>query len=139
MAERQIYITEHDMERLQELIPFAKDFTRRKDEPYVEMLREELSRARVVLSKDIPANVVTMNSRIRIKMMDTGEEMTYTLVFPADAELGENRISILAPIGTALLGYQLGDTVEWDVPKGKARFRIEEILYQPEAAGDYHL
>ena len=75
-----------------------------------------------------------MNSRVRLKNLTTGKEMTYTLVFPKDADLTAGRISVLAPIGTAILGYRAGDVIAWSVPGGKRKFRIEEVLYQPEAA-----
>jgi regulator of nucleoside diphosphate kinase len=65
--------------------------------------------------------------------------MTCTLVFPDDADIDQNRISVLAPIGTAMLGYSVGDAFEWQVPAGLTRFKVKEILYQPEASGDYHL
>lgn len=90
-------------------------------------------------STAIPHNVVTMNSRVRLKDMETDEEKIYTLVFPSDADIERYRISILAPIGTAILGYRAGDTVDWLVPAGKRKVRIQEILYQPEAAGHYDL
>ena len=87
----------------------------------------------------MPHDVVTMNSRVQLVDLDTGEAMTYTLVFPDDADLRQGKISVLAPIGTAMLGYRVGDTFEWRVPAGLRRLKIEAILYQPEAAGDYHL
>jgi regulator of nucleoside diphosphate kinase len=65
--------------------------------------------------------------------------MTYTLVFPSEADIKQRKISILAPIGTAILGYQVGDTVIWQVPAKQRRIKIHRILYQPEASGDYHL
>jgi len=71
--------------------------------------------------------------------LDSGAEMITQLVFPGDADLKQNKISVLAPIGTALIGYRVGDTVEWQAPAGVKRMKIEEILYQPEAAGDFHL
>lgn len=80
-----------------------------------------------------------MNSRIKLRDVDTNEEMEFTLVFPGDSNVDEGKISVIAPIGTAILGYSAGDTIEWHVPAGKRRIRIEKILYQPEAEGDYHL
>ena len=80
-----------------------------------------------------------MNSMVRLKDVDTGEDVIYTLVFPHDADIHHKKISILAPIGTALIGYRAGDIIEWNVPAGVKRLKIEKILYQPEAAGDYHL
>ena len=77
-----------------------------------------------------------MNSKVVVFDTDTREKMTCKLVFPSDANIDEGAISVLAPIGTAILGYSKGDIVEWPVPDGIRRIRIDEILYQPEAAGD---
>ncbi len=93
----------------------------------------------VVSSTEIPKDVITMNSQVRLKDLDSGEEVIYCLVFPHAADSKQQKISILAPIGTALIGYRVGDIIEWNVPAGLKRLKIEEILYQPEAAGDYHL
>jgi len=71
--------------------------------------------------------------------LDTGEEMIFTLVFPGNASIERDRISVVAPIGTAMLGHRVGDEFEWEVPAGSVRLRVEEVLYQPEAAGDFHL
>jgi regulator of nucleoside diphosphate kinase len=102
-------------------------------------LERELDRAHVVDSKAIPKDVVTMNSRVRFADVCTGDERVCTLVFPGDANIDQNKISVLAPIGTAMLGYRVGDTIEWRVPSGDKQVRIEEILYQPEAVGRYDL
>jgi regulator of nucleoside diphosphate kinase len=75
-----------------------------------------------------------MNSTVRLRDLDTGEEETYTLVYPAQANVEENRISVLAPVGTAIIGYRVGDAVTWRVPGGRVRLRVEEVLYQPERA-----
>jgi len=87
----------------------------------------------------VPPDVITMNSRVRLYDLDADEELIFTLVFPEDADPAENKISVLAPIGMAMLGYRVGDTFEWEVPAGISRLRVLEILYQPEAAGDYDL
>ncbi|WP_228767808.1 GreA/GreB family elongation factor [Candidatus Velamenicoccus archaeovorus] len=71
--------------------------------------------------------------------MDTGKDEFYQLVYPEDADIEQNKISILAPIGTAILGYKVGDVIEWKVPAGVRRLKIKKILYQPEAAKEYHL
>lgn len=138
MTTRNLYITEFDKSRLEELIAVAKEFGDhdRKD---LESLAEELEKAEVVSPKDVPADVVTMNSKVLIRDLDTSEEMTYVLVFPRDANIDAGAISVLAPVGTAILGYAKGDIVEWSVPSGVRRIRIDDVLYQPEAAGDYHL
>ncbi|MCF6156589.1 MAG: nucleoside diphosphate kinase regulator [Candidatus Brocadia sp.] len=138
MATRKLYITEFDKSRLEELIAVAEEFGGhdRKD---LESLAEELEKAVVVSPKNVPADVVTMNSKVVLRDLDTSEEVTYVLVFPRDANIDAGAISVLAPVGTAILGYAKGDIVEWPVPSGVRRIRIEDVLYQPEAAGDYHL
>ena len=138
MATRKLCVTRFDKSRLEELIAVAKEFgdQTRKD---LEVLAGELERAEAVVSKNVPADVVTMNSKVVLRDLDTSEEMTYMLVFPSDADIEEGAISVLAPVGTAILGYAKGDVVEWPVPSGLRRIRIEKIVYQPEAAGDYHL
>ncbi len=136
--ERTIYITSFDMSRLEELLEVASDFSAR-DNKYLDELSRELLRAEVVDSKSIPADVITMNSKVRLLDLDTKEEKTYTLVFPSEANIDENKISNLAPIGTAMLGYHVGDTIKWHVPAGIRSLKVTNILYQPESAGDYHL
>ncbi len=138
MASRNICITENDKVRLEELIAVVSEFSGhgRKD---LETLAQELARAEVVDSREVRSDVVTMNSRVILQDVDTGEEMNYVLVFPKDADVSKGAISVLAPIGTAILGYSKGDVIEWRVPAGMRRIRIKEILYQPESAGDFHL
>jgi regulator of nucleoside diphosphate kinase len=138
MELRDIYITTSDLTRLRELLQVGISFAER-DRHSLESLQEELDRAHVVESTAVPHDVVTMNSRVRLKDLETNEEKVYTLVFPSEANLEQQKISILAPIGTAILGYRVGDTVEWRVPGGIRKLRLEEILYQPEAAGQYSL
>ena len=135
---RNIYITEADMNRLQGLLETGSQFGHR-DKKHLLELEEELNRARVVASKEIPGDVITMNSKVHLKDLDSSEDVVYSLVFPGDANVVENKISVLAPIGTALIGYRVGDTIEWTVPGGLKRLRVEEVLYQPERSGDYHL
>jgi regulator of nucleoside diphosphate kinase len=138
MHPRQIYITEFDMERLRQLVDGTRAWSTR-DRNYLAQLEAELERAVVVPSEEIPPNVVTMNSEVRVKDVDTGKEMTVKLVFPGSADYERGKLSILAPIGTALIGYSTGDIVQWTVPAGVRRLQILDVLYQPEAAGDFHL
>ena len=138
MSDKPIHITQFDLERLRKLLFDAQSTDYRKSE-YLERLQMEINRAEVVLPKDVPSDVVTMNSTVCIEDLDTKEEEIYTLVFPENADLSQGKISILAPIGTAMLGYEVGDSFEWEVPAGKRRLRVKRILYQPEASGDYHL
>jgi len=133
-----IYITELDYDRLSGLI----DRTRERnggDREYLNKLEAELDRAEIVDRKDIPADVVTMRSKVRLKDLVSGESNTYSLVFPTEADSAEGKISVLAPIGTAILGYRQGDTIEWPVPSGVRKLKVEEILYQPESSGDEEL
>ena len=133
-----IYITELDYNRLNGLI----DRTRERnsvDKEYLNKLEAELERAEVVEANEIPADVITMRSKVRLKDLVSGESNTYSLVFPTESDFAEGKISVLAPIGTAILGYRLGDTIEWQVPSGLRRLKVEEILYQPESAGDHEL
>ena len=138
MEEHSIYITEYDLKRLRELIKEAKRVERRGNE-YLDSLDAELDRGQVVAPTEIPPDVITLNSRVRLVDLDTAEEMVYTLVFPQDADIAQSKISVLAPIGTAMLGYRVGDTFTWQVPDGVRRLQVKQILYQPEASGDYHL
>lgn len=136
VSERQIWITTFDLERLESLIDGVRAAGPQKKD-YLTLLEKELERAKVVDPRDIPGDVITMNSVVRIRDLESGEETTYTLVFPADARIEENRISVLSAIGTALIGYRVGDTIEWKVPSGLKRLNVEGIIYQPEASGHY--
>jgi len=136
MREKIIYITNSDIERLQELIKTAREF-HTEDEIYLKELEKELNRGEIVDSKKIPKDVITMNTKVCIKDLDTNKEEVFWLVFPTNADPNHNRISILTPIGTALLGYKTGDVIEWEVPGGIRKFKIEKLLYQPETAGNY--
>ena len=133
-----IYITELDYNRLSALIEKTRE-TNGVDREYLNKLETELDRAEIVDAKDIPANVITMRSTVRLKDLVTGDENTYSLVFPTEADFSQGKISILAPIGTAILGYKRGDTIEWTVPSGLRRLKVDEVIYQPEAAGHFDL
>jgi regulator of nucleoside diphosphate kinase len=130
---REIYIADDDRAKLDTLLRLM---AARHDQQtgYRTALAGELRRARVVPRVQLPPDVVTMNSTVRLRDLETGEEETYTLVYPADADIEENKLSVLAPVGTALLGYRVGDVVEWPVPAGVSRFRIEGVLPRPRSA-----
>jgi len=138
MKPRKICITEADKRRLEELVAVAGEFGGRARND-LEALAQELARADIVDPKDVRPDVVTMNSRVVLQDVNTHEEMNYVLVFPKDANVDAGAISVLAPIGTAILGYSMGDIIEWPVPAGRRRIRIEKVVYQPEAAGHFHL
>ena len=134
MKAKNILITQTDYERLQHLVESSRRF-RQGDAKHLDDLEQELERALIVKAGEVPSDVVTMNSRVRVKDLNSGRELTYQIVFPREADIAKNRISVLAPIGTGLLGYRAGMTVEWQVPSGMRRLRILEVEYQPEAAG----
>jgi regulator of nucleoside diphosphate kinase len=137
--ESTIHITEVDLARLRKLIEAARDSGVDSNTPYMNKLEDELDRANVVDPKEIPMDAITMRSKVRLKDLESRKEMIYSLVFPNEADVDEGRISVLAPIGTAMLGYRVGDRIEWEVPSGLRRLKVEEVLYQPEASGDYQL
>jgi regulator of nucleoside diphosphate kinase len=138
MNNKSIQITEFDFQRLNRLLRQAQHSDYRGSEHLAE-LQAELDHAQIVPSEAVSQEIVTMNSIVVLLDLATRIEETYTLVFPEDADIGQGKISILAPIGTAMLGYEIGDTFEWEVPAGKRRLKVKRIIYQPEAAGDYHL
>lgn len=130
-SSRTILVTESDMTLLRTMLEFRRGSNSR-DEQHLKMLSRELEGARVVPSEDIPPNVITMHSRVLIQDLETGIEVAYTLEFPA-ASHRPGMLSVLAPIGTALLGYKEGDVIEWPVPRGVRQVRVLKVLYQPEA------
>jgi len=135
--ERTILVTRHDLDRLHALI--AGVVSERNAEA-AEALESELARAQVVDPAEIPADVVTMNSRVRFVDETTGTEREATLVYPQEASASEGRISVLAPVGAALLGLRKGDSIDWPLPNGRTkRLRIVDVIWQPEAAGQYDL
>ncbi len=133
-----IHITKSDYERLSALIEKTREGNR-MDRENLKKLEAELDRAEIVDAKDISKKVITMRSTVRLKDLVSGEANTYSLVFPSEADFSQGKISVLAPIGTAILGYKSGDTIEWPVPSGVRKLKIDKILYQPEAAGNYEL
>jgi regulator of nucleoside diphosphate kinase len=105
----------------------------------VAQLRQELDRGEVVPALKVPGQTVTMRSRVRVRDIKRRETATYTLVYPDEADMDEGKVSVLAPLGMALLGARAGATVSVHAPAGVRRLKIERIFYQPESAGDLHL
>ena len=137
VAERTIVITEPDFDRLRHLLESPR--FRTTHAVLLMALEAELVRGDVVASDRVPSGVVTMHSRVRVRDLEDDEKETYTLVYPDEADINEGKLSVLAPLGTALLGMRVGDIVEFEAPAGTRRLKIERVLYQPEAAGDLHL
>ena len=132
MNDHAIIVTAADAEKLKELIRNAQRGEYRQSK-YLEMLSGELARATIIDAGAIPPDVIIMNSQAALTEVDTGEEMVLTLVFPEDADPIEGKISVLAPIGTAMLGYRVGDVFEWETPGGMTKMRVERIA--PETKG----
>lgn len=131
-----IVISSLDADRLEKLIDSLPggSFPGKRD------LEEELARAELVEPQAVPPTVVTMNSTVRFAIASSSEEFCLTLVYPKDVDASGKKISILAPVGSALLGLSQGDEIEWPKPGGgMLRVRIKEVTYQPERAGEYHL
>lgn len=128
-----IVMTSSDHQKLSDLIAEL----RRKNNRIPETLQDlvaELNRAELRVPSEITPNIITMNSQVRVRDLESGESIEFTLVFPDEADTEEGRISILAPLGTAVLGYKTGDVFDWKVPAGIRKFQIEAVLYQPEHA-----
>ena len=133
MSPHGIFITDCDREELLTLIEGSD--SQRRDARHVDDLAREVDRADIVASNDIWPSVVTLRSRVLVRDLGLGTVEAYTIVEPDAADVARGRISVLAPVGTALIGSQAGDVVEWRTPGGTRRLLVEEVLYQPEAAG----
>lgn len=127
MSSPTLLITDKDNHQLRTMLELGAGSADERDRVNWEALQEEIEKAKVVPLETIPTDVVTMHSRVRIVDMRTGEQMVFQLVYPYEANYAENRISVLAPIGTALLGYPAGTVIEWRVPSGRRRLRIEAV------------
>lgn len=136
---RSVYITRYDLDRLYELIDVVRAFGRRECLPAVDALAGELHLARVTHPREVPPDVVTMNARVRIVSQADGTEQICALVFPKDAARKKENISILHTLGMGMFGRRAGDVFSVGIFPNAVLYRVEEILYQPEAAGDYHL
>jgi len=136
--QRDIYITSFDLVRLKELITVARGFGAADAAVHLNELGTRLSCGKIVDPTLVPHDVLTMNSRFRLSGASGGEASVLCLVFPVDADKDPSNISVLDPLGTSLLGRRVGDTVEAHSPNGSRQYKILEILYQPESAGDYH-
>ena len=130
---RRFLITEDDMARLRELVRQGR-MAARRDRDRLAELDQELDRAEVIATGDLSPDVVTRHSTVRVRDLDSGTNVVYSLVFPVSADIQKTRISVLAPIGTAPIGHRAGDLLEWATPGGTKRLQIEEVLFQPEAA-----
>lgn len=130
-----ITVSALDVERLNKLL----DALAPGQFPQQALLQDELARATVVAPADLPANVVSMNSRVRFGVQPGGREYEMTLVYPRDADGSADKESVFAPVGAALLGLSVGDHIDWPSPGGESiDVKILDIVYQPERAGELH-
>ena len=127
-----IFISEKDYDALTSLLQSGIIYKR--DSEFVGDLEEELARAVVVDTASIPDDVITMNSTFCLRNLDTDQVQTFTLVYPQHADISQGKLSILAPVGIAVLGYRVGDAIEWKVPSGNRRFRVESVRSRVDAS-----
>ncbi len=133
MEQNIIYVTKKDLQRIMHILSFqnAEDF---------ENLEMELERAKIISDEEVPPDLITMNSKVKFLNVQDNKEMTITIVYPSDANFIDGKVSILASLGSALIGLKVGQQIDWEFPNGKIKtLLIKEILYQPEANGDWHL
>ncbi|WP_163577622.1 nucleoside diphosphate kinase regulator [Halomonas faecis] len=130
-----IIINRLDAERLQRLI----DVVSGESLAVAELLEEELARGEVIDPEEIPADTVSMNSQVQFTDLTRDRQMIRTLVYPHALAATEDGISVMAPIGAALIGLRVGDVIDWPLPGGgEAQLRIDAILWQPEREGQFH-
>ncbi len=122
-----MFITETDFSRLSSLLESTKTFLGR-DREHLSALEQQLRDAEIVDAQDLPNDVVTINSSVKVCDLDTGEEAVYTISFPRDVHITKDRVSVLAPIGTFLIGRPVGATVDVQVPRGKKRLRVLQVV-----------
>ncbi|MBZ9633661.1 nucleoside diphosphate kinase regulator [Clostridium sp. FP1] len=131
---RKIFITKSDKHKLLEIINKYEDL---KNKQNLKDLEAELNRADVTSPEQLPSDVITMNTKVILLVGDTEEEIN--LVYPSEADISKNKISVLSPIGTAILGYCEGSIIEWEVPDGTVQIEVKKVLFQPEAQELYKL
>lgn len=134
MDRRTIWITQLDLERLVDAM--RRQRARAGSGQHLAKLQTELDQAQVVESASIPADVITMHSTFELVDLETGKTEVYTMVFPEETDTTPEGLSVLAPVGTAALGFRVGDEFECEVPAGVRRLKVTRMLYQPEASGD---
>ncbi len=133
MNEDSIFITEKDLLRIKYVLSFqhSKEY---------ENLEIELDRAKIVSDNEIPEDLVTMNSKIRFLNIQENKEMIITIVYPSDANFAEGKVSVLASLGSAMIGLRVNQEINWLFPDGKTKtLKVLQVIYQPEANGHWHL
>jgi regulator of nucleoside diphosphate kinase len=134
---KRIFVTINDYQRIIGMIELAS--MRSKIPNDVDRLVTNLKCARMLPQENISGDIITMNSSARLTELSGGKEIEITVTYPQEADNLLKKVSVLSPIGIALLGSRVGDIVSWKVPSGIGQFRVDKITYQPEAVGHYHL
>lgn len=128
-----LLVTEKDLMRIKHTLSFQKSSE-------FQNLEIELDRAKIISDDEVPPNLVTMNSKVKFLNLNDQKEMVVTIVYPADANFSEGKVSVLASLGSALIGLRVGQKINWQFPDGKTKtLEILDVLYQPEANKDWHL
>jgi regulator of nucleoside diphosphate kinase len=142
LVQAQAVVTTADRRRLRDMIESLRAKLPTSGEPYAGYLRaleDRLVRTGTVPAAEVDGDTVTMNSKIAVRETDTGRREVITLVYEAEADPFGEKISVLTPLGVVILGARVGEVIEWQTRRGPRRLRIERILFQPEAAGDFEL
>ena len=134
----QVIITKQDFNKIHRSITDAKAKNSIKPEE-AEKLLAELKSAKIVEQDQVDGDVATMNSIVKIHFQNNKTTMEFQLVYPADANIKERKISIFSSVASALIGYSVGDEIDWLIPSGMTKIVIDEVIYQPESAGDFDL
>ncbi|NHZ66223.1 nucleoside diphosphate kinase regulator [Massilia genomosp. 1] len=130
-----IIVSSVDMQRLETLL----DSLPAAQSDLKNVLLDELARAELVEPDAMPPDVVTMNSRVRFSLDAPAEEFSLTLAYPKDMQPDGGHVSILSPVGNALIGLAVGDSIDWSRPDGASfQLTVLDVLYQPERAGELH-
>jgi len=132
-GEKEIIVTTRDHAELSSVIAVTGKVSHRVKWE-LRLLENELNRARIVAPEKVPPDVITINTRAEFLDLETGERMEFTVVLPIDANTNDGKISVLAPLGTAMLGYRVGDEFVWHVPHGLRRLKVIKLHFQPEAS-----
>ncbi len=135
---KQVTITKQDFNKIHRSITDAKARNTIKKED-AEKLLAELKSAKIVEQDQVESDVVTMNSIVKIHFQNNKTAMEFQLVYPAEANIKEHKISIFSSVAAALIGYRVGDEIDWLIPSGMTKIVIDEVIYQPESAGDFDL
>ncbi|QDP86588.1 nucleoside diphosphate kinase regulator [Chryseobacterium sp. SNU WT5] len=133
---KQVIITKQDFNKIHRSITDAKGRNSIKPEE-AEKLLAELKSAKIVEQEEVEGDIVTMNSIVKIHFQNNKTTMQFQLVYPDDANIKERKISIFSSVASALIGYRVGDEIDWLIPSGMTKIVIDEVIYQPEAAGDF--